>query len=97
MKSAATAIALLALTALLGLGGCVSQAAIQALEQMRAAGTITDAQYEALLGGLQQAAAWQWVENLTMVAASIMGVRLWRGPSAPPTERALRKTARQQK
>lgn len=88
---------LLLLTPLLFLGGCVSQAAIQALEQMRAAGTITDAQYEALLGGLQQAAAWQWVENLTTLALAIVGVRVWRGPSAPPTERALRRTARQQK
>lgn len=74
------------------------EAAMQAISQLEAAGTVTSAQAQALREALQANTGDPWYFQVGRVvlevALAIAGVRLWRGPAAGAAERVARAAAR---
>ncbi len=85
---------LLPLFALLLLTGCISStqmAAAQALNQLYRDGVLTAEQFQMLQSALLEGGR-GWLNDLitggVTMAASVAGVRLWRGPAAPAEEKS---------
>lgn len=78
--------------------GCVGPQARAALEQMLAQGTITQDQFDALYGAMQEASAWSLTQQLLQMTVAVLTsvglVQTIRGPRATPQERIMRKAAR---
>lgn len=91
---------LLPLFALLLLAGCISStqmAAAQALAELYNEGVLTTEQFQMLQAALLEGGRGWLNEVITggvTMAASIAGIRLWRGPSATPVEKMARRTQR---
>jgi hypothetical protein len=72
------------------------QTALQAIDQMRANGSITQAQYEALREGILSSGQGAWWQQLAMTvggaAAAYFGIQLRRGPVATMAEKVIRKS-----
>ena len=79
-------------------GGEQVQAALEIINQMEAQNTVTAAQATALREALQATATGEpWYMQIGRVVLevgmAVLGVRLWRGPSATVAERAARRGA----
>jgi hypothetical protein len=74
---------------------CLTQeqhdAAMRVVDELVKAGTMTDAQAAAMRNAIDQASQFRMLEPVLGAAAAILGVRIQRGPSAPPDERVERK------
>lgn len=73
------------------------QAALEIINQMEAQQTVTASQAEALREALLANTGdpwWQQLGRLVLeVGMAVLGVRVWRGPSATAAERIARRTA----
>ena len=73
------------------------QAAITVIDELASAGTITAEQAEAMRQALQANTGEAWYVQIGKMALevglAVVGVRMWRGPSASVAERIARKAA----
>jgi hypothetical protein len=99
-KTIAAATGLLALSTLAGCGILSNEhveTASRIIEQMQAQGSVTAEQAEALRQALQANTGEPWYTQLGRVVLevglAVVGVRMWRGPSATTAERVARLTA----
>lgn len=78
-------------------GGEAAQAALEIINQMEAQNAVTGAQAETLreaLAGLASSGEPWYLQIGRLgleVGMALLGVRLWRGPSATPAERVVRR------
>ena len=74
------------------------QAALQVVDQMQQQGTITAEQAEAMRQALQIQSGDPWYMQVGRVVLevglAVLGVRMWRGPSATAAERLTRAASR---
>lgn len=96
----AAVLALLALSTLAGCGVLSNEhieTARQIIDQMQAQGSVTAEQAEALRQALQANTGEPWYTQVGRVVLevglAVVGVRMWRGPSATAAERVARLTA----
>ena len=80
---------------------CLTQeqhdAAMRVVDELVKAGTMTDAQAAAMRDAIDQASQFRMLEPLLGSVSVLLGVRVWRGPSATDEERVQRKRARKAK